>query len=97
MSIKICALGLYSCHILKIVLNMIFLKQGKLGLKITKPIMREYKRAESGSSNGILMNERKTKKMLKLYMRTRRNTIIALVAILVGGIIGNVMLGHISD
>jgi hypothetical protein len=30
-------------------------------------------------------------------MRTRRNTIIALVAILVGGIIGNVMLGHISD
>jgi len=25
--------------------------------------MREYRRAESGNSNGILMNERKTKKM----------------------------------
>jgi len=59
--------------------------------------MREYKRAESGSSNGILMNERKTKKMQKLLMRSRRNTIIALAAIFVGGIIGNVMLGHISD
>jgi hypothetical protein len=74
-----------------------FLKQGKLGLKITKPIIREYKRAESGSSNGILMNERKTKKMQKLLMRSRRNTIIALAAIFVGAIIGNVMLGHISD
>ena len=74
-----------------------FLKQGKLGLKITKPSMREYKLAESGSSNGILMNERKTKKMQKLLMRSRRNTIIALAAIFVGAMIGNVMLGHISD
>jgi len=30
-------------------------------------------------------------------MKSRRNTIIALAAILVGGIIANVMLGHISD
>jgi len=51
---------------MKIILGFLFLKQGKLGLKITRPILREYKRAESGSTNGILMNERKTKKMLKL-------------------------------
>ena len=48
---------------MKIILNFLFLRQGKLGLKITKPIMKEYKRAESGSTNGILMKERKTKKM----------------------------------
>jgi len=59
----VCAFGIYSCHIIKIVLGLLFLKQGKLGLKITKPIMKEYERAESGSSNGILMNERKTKKI----------------------------------
>lgn len=53
-------------HIMKIVLGLLFLKQGKLGLKITKPIIKEYRRAESGSSNGILMTERKTKNMLKL-------------------------------
>jgi len=30
-------------------------------------------------------------------MKSRWNTIMAVAAILVGGIIGNVMLGHISD
>jgi len=30
-------------------------------------------------------------------MKSRRNTIVAVAAILVGGIIGNTMLGHMSD
>jgi len=34
--------------------------------------MREYRRAESGNSNGILMNERKTKKNVKTLKEIKK-------------------------
>lgn len=58
----------------KIVVGALTLIQGKAIHKVFRPIMKEYKDAETGRTQGIMMTERKSKKMLQLKNKIRKLT-----------------------
>lgn len=52
--------------IFKIVMGVLTLYQGRYTKKTFKPILKEYKDAERGVTQGIVMNKRRTKYMARL-------------------------------
>ena len=50
----------------KVVSGLLFIKQGRSTHKVFKPILKEYRDAERGVTQGIPMNERKSELMLPL-------------------------------
>lgn len=67
MSLTISGTSMFMFAIFKIVMGALTLYQGKVTHKVFKPILKEYKEAERGITNGIVMNKRRSKymKMLK--------------------------------
>lgn len=49
--------------LVKVILTLTIFIQAKKGLEIVNPIIKEYRNAQSGLTNGISMVERKSKKM----------------------------------
>lgn len=77
---------IWTTCIIKYTLGVLVLWQGKAINKVFKPIMKEYKNAETGVTQGILMNERKSKKMValkkKIYKVTLITSIVAFFSII---------------
>lgn len=65
----------------KIALSIAFLFQAKGALGIFKPILKEYRDAESGTTRGIVMAERKTRKMKAHKSYVKKLTCCMLVAV----------------
>jgi len=55
--------GLFFFALMKILTGYFSLRQGRSSLKIAKPILKEYKDAMTGVTQGISMSERKSKAM----------------------------------
>lgn len=70
----------------KIVVGALTLWQGKAINKVFKPILKEYNDAEAGRTQGIMMNDRKSKKMMhlkkRIYKITCMTSFIGLLAIM---------------
>jgi len=55
--------GLFFFALMKILTGYFSLRQGRSSLKIVNPILKEYKDAMTGVTQGITMTERKSKAM----------------------------------
>ena len=73
--------------IINIIISMIMINQGKWTSKVVNPILKEYKMAETGVTNGIRMTERKSEQTLQLKHRVCKQTccisFLSLVAIII--------------
>jgi hypothetical protein len=59
---------------IKFIAYVLFYKQGRTGISIFKTIVQEYYQAERGVTQGILMNERKSKKIAMHKSQVRKYT-----------------------
>lgn len=60
----------------KIIGGLLCIWQGKATKKVFKPILKEYKDAEAGRTQGIMMTERRSKKMQSLKKKIYKITAI---------------------
>jgi len=58
--------------LMKIAISAFCIFQGKKTLEVYKPIIKEYRDAETGVTNGVMMVERKSKKMDSLVRKVRK-------------------------
>lgn len=66
--------GLSVICIIKAAGSFFLIKQGRATLKVFQPVLKEYKDAESGRTNGIRMSERKSAKMMDLTKLVKKLT-----------------------
>lgn len=76
--------GLYAAALFKIVGGILLYMQGKGSLNIYKPLLKEYSEAEAGITQGIVMNERKSKKKVQHLVQVKKIT-IAMLAMMAFG------------
>lgn len=63
----------------KIAAGALTLQQGRITKKVFQPILKEYRDAESGITQGIIMNKRRTKIMACLKKRIWRITFATVI------------------
>lgn len=63
----------------KIISGALTLWQGKITKRVFKPILKEYRDAERGVTQGIVMNKRRSKNMDRLKRKICRITVISIV------------------
>lgn len=83
---------LYMISLFKIIIGLLMLKQGKITKKVYKPILKEYRDAENGITQGIVMNKRRSKSMVSLKKKICRITAITFVV----GFLYMVYIGNLS-
>jgi len=66
----------------KVICSIAFIFQAKGGINIFKPILKEYRDAESGATQGVVMAERKSKKMKAHKSYVKKLTFFLFVAVL---------------
>lgn len=65
----------------KLVLSLALLYQAKKGLDIVRPILKQYRDAETGVTQGIAMTERKSKQIKKFMCLIKKMTCLFIVSI----------------
>jgi hypothetical protein len=78
-TLKIDANTMMTLAILKIIGGILGVCQGRKTNKVFKPIMKEYKDAEQGVTQGIVMNKRRSKKMQNLKRKIYKITAISIL------------------
>lgn len=66
MSLDIGSNTIFTCSLIKIICGALTIYQGKITKKVFQPILKEYKDAERGVTQGIQMNKRRSKEMAHL-------------------------------
>lgn len=82
-SFKIDPSGLYFTGAVKVICSYLIMKQGDLILRIVKPVLKQYLDAEQGRTQGIAMNERKSKALKGASIYTKRVTAYIILAVAV--------------
>lgn len=78
--------GLAVMCILKAAGSLFIIKQARATLNVFSPVLKEYTDAESGRTQGIMMTERKSEKMINLTKLVKKLTIGMWVFILFSAI-----------
>ena len=77
-----------TCAFLKILFGLAVYCQGKWIRNIFKPLLKEYVDAENGITNGVPMDKRRSKDMLRLKCKLRKNTcfcgVLTLICLYIG-------------
>jgi hypothetical protein len=82
----------------KIICGLLYIKQGRSTHKIFKPILKEYKDAQLGITQGIPMNERKSEKMKPLKREIKKITLAMIfVLFVVCGLVRNELVEVTDD
>ena len=82
-TLSISANTMLAMAILKILAGALAVWQGRAMNKVFKPIVKEYRDAERGATQGILMNKRKSKKMKVLMKKILKITGLGMVLLIV--------------
>lgn len=66
---------------IKILFGAIAIKQSDAMIKAVKPVLKEYKDAEAGRSQGVVMSERRSKKTNELKKTIKSITAITILLV----------------
>ena len=80
--------GIFILGVFKVLSGYLMYKQGKMTTNTLKPLMSDYKKAEVGITNGIIMSERKTKNFDVLVHNIKKITIGQIIIIFLSVIYG---------